>query len=71
MNKYWKLKFKYEYGIKIKTVSMWDDYGCDKFYLIYTVFKNHLNYKCKQLVTEKVFSSPKEIEEYMKGKNNE
>jgi hypothetical protein len=71
MNRYWKLKFKNEYGIKIKTVKLRDDYGCDKYYLIYKVFKNRLKYKCKELVVEKVFSYPEEIVEYMKGKNNE
>lgn len=67
MNKYWKNKFKNEYGIYVKTITLSDSYGFPKVYIVYTKGKNYRG--CTVLdVCNKVFKSPQEIDKYFKNK---
>ena len=67
MNKYWKKKFKNEYEIYIKTITLFDDYGFPKVYIAYTKDKDYRGYKEIE-VCDKVFKSPQEIDKYFKNK---
>ena len=66
MTRYWKNKFKNEYGVYVKTIILFDDYRFTKVYIAYTKDRDLRGYKNVEIY-DKVFNSPQEIDNYFKN----
>lgn len=69
MNKYWRNKFWNEYGVKVKTYRYWDLWGFNKFYIL-IVYKGCSSGSIGELLTDKLFTSPESIQEYLESRQS-